>query len=521
MTRVLDDRRATPTTGHDVVGSRTWMGIVRTHAERAGARTALRDAAGAWTYAELVRAADGLAAALLERGAAPGDAVAVYMDTSAYVAVAVLAAHTAGLVVVPVSTRLTEEEVRRQLDHCEARLVIADDALAPAVQDWAAEHGAPLVVHGADGRSRLEELIGGPPAELPPVGPDQLATIMYTSGTTAHPKGVMLSHGNYVYNAEVLKRLYAYGPSDVGLSLFPLYHMNGHNYQLTTWLTAGAEVVLAPRFSASGFARQLMESRATITSLNSTHVKMILSRPPGPEDRAHRLRMVKFGMSLDTDRIAAFEARFGVELCGSYSQTEAIAPIVFNPPEGLRKAESLGIPVLGTVIRLLDEHGEDVAPGEAGEIVVGCASRHGVCLGYHRDEEATAAARRDGWWHTQDLGRFDEDGYLWFAGRLKDMIKHSGFNVAAAEVERVLNAHPDVADSAVIGVPDDVYDEAIKAIVVLRDGAALDGEGVKAHCRDALAAYKVPQLVELVGDLPRTAAGKVDKRVVRERHGGR
>jgi crotonobetaine/carnitine-CoA ligase len=512
-------------TVYDSVAGRTWTGILRRHAERDANKPAVRSGSERWSYGELVQAADALAAALLERGLCRGDVVAVMLDTSVYVPAAVAAIHSAGLVLVPVSTKLPAAEVRHQLEHAEARLVIADAERLELARQWAVVGDRGLLTVGvsaadARGADRVEDLIAqqasAPDVEIDPF---DLATIMYTSGTTSHPKGVMLSHGNYVYNTELLKRLYGYGPDDVGLGVFPLFHMNGHNYQMVTWLTAGAEAVLMPRFSASGFSRQAVEFGATVASLNSTHVKMILSKPRVAADSEHKLRMVKFGMSLDPARIAEFEAIFGVRLHLSYSQTESIGPIVFNPPEGLGKPEALGLPVLGATLRLVDEDGADVGRGEVGEILLKTASPHGVCLGYHKDPEATAAARLGDWWRTQDLGRFDEDGFLWFAGRRKDMIKHSGFNVAAAEVERVLNAHPDIADSAVIGVPDEIHDEAIKAIVVLRDGVGLELETVRAYCSGELADYKLPGILEVTGELPRTAAGKVDKRVVRERHG--
>jgi crotonobetaine/carnitine-CoA ligase len=512
-------------TVYDSVGGRTWTGILRQHARRAGERPAVRSGDERWTYGELVEAADALSVALLERGLGRGEVVALMLDTSVYVPTAVAAIHGAGLVLVPISTRLPAAEAMHQLDHADARLVIADAEHFALAQEWTNTNERPLLTVGvspahADGADRVEDLITRT-TDPPDVAcsPHDLATIMYTSGTTSHPKGVMLSHGNYVYNAEVLKRLYGYGPDDVGLGVFPLFHMNGHNYQMATWLTAGAEAVLMPRFSATRFSQQAVDVGATIASLNSTHVKMILSKPSVSADREHRLRMIKFGMSLDVGRIAEFEERFGVRLHGSYSQTETVAPIVFNPPEGLGKPEALGLPVLGCTLRLVDEGGVDVPAGEVGEVLLKCASPHGVCLGYYKDPEATAQARVDSWWCTQDLGRIDEDGFLWFAGRRKDMIKHSGFNVAAAEVERVLNAHPDVVDSAVIGVPDEIHEEAIKAIVVLRDGADLGLEAARVFCSGELADYKLPEILEVTGELPRTAAGKVDKRLVREQHG--
>jgi crotonobetaine/carnitine-CoA ligase len=497
---------------HDTVGGRTWVGIVATHAERGPDRAALRFEGEELTYGELAAAAAGVAAGLAERGAGAGDGIGLWLDTSTAFPVALLGAHSLGLVVSPVSTRLSDAEVERQLEHAGARFVIVDAPRVDLARRWAERSGATVIDAGQLAGFRAR----GGVLDATAIGADDVATLMYTSGTTAHPKGVILSHGNYVYNSEVLKRLYAYGPDDIGLSYFPLYHMNGHNYQLVTWLCAGACVHLQSRFSASGFGRQLVETGATICSVNSTHVKMILAHPETPDDARNSLRMAKFGMSLDGKRIAEFERRFGVQLCGSYSQTEAIAPVVFNPTEGLRKPEALGLPVLGYTLRIVGEDGKPSPDGTIGEIQVACASRHGISPGYFKDEAASEDLRVDGWWRTLDLGSFDADGFLHYQGRIKDMIKRSGFNVAAAEVERVLEQHPEVELAAAVGVPDEMHEEAIKALIVRRAGAGLDEKTLNAHCERELADYKVPSEYDFVDDLPKTAAGKVDKRAVKE-----
>lgn len=509
----------------DVVGRRTWFSIVDEHARRRGTKIAINfDGVERLTYGDLAAATRAVAASLADRGVSRGAVIGLVSGTCIEFPIAVMAAHRLGAVVVPVSTRLRREEIEHQLGHCGASVVIADNDNALVGREWAARTRARYLGAAPDaarsGEDSIRSLMSGS-GKLDDVDvvPDDLATIMYTSGSTGHPKGVMLTHGNYVYNSEVLKRLYGYSPLDVGLSFFPLCHQNGHNYQLATWLTAGSEVVLLPRFSASRFAEQVAHFGATITGLISTHVKMILAQEPTRHDRDHRLRMVKYAMDLDLERFRAFEERFRVELQGSYSQTELIAPVTFNPPEGLRKVDSIGIPVLGVALRVVDQSGKDLPPGESGEMLVRPASRHAICGGYLGENQPLDNLGDDGWWRTLDLGRFDEDGYLYFTGRVKDMIKRGGFNVAAAEVERVLNMHVGIHEAAVIGVPDDMREEAVKALVIPAGHRDLGADEVRQFCAERLAAYKVPELIEFVVELPRTDAGKIDKRACRELYG--
>jgi crotonobetaine/carnitine-CoA ligase len=236
---------------------------------------------------------------------------------------------------------------------------------------------------------------------------------------------------------------------------------------------------------------------------------MILAQERTQAEREHRLRLVKFGMNLEIDRMVEFEDRFGVELCGSYSQTELVGPVTFNPPEGLRKLDSVGIPMLGVQIKVTDENGDQLPIGGRGEIMVRSISRHGRCRGYLGDEHSRDTVFADDWWHTLDIGAFDKDGYLYITGRVKDMIKRAGFNIAAAEVERVLDAYPGIMESAVIGVADPMRDEA----------DSIDPADIREFCSAQLAEYKVPEIIQFVSELPHTEVGKVDKGACRVRFG--
>ena len=505
----------------DVVGNRTWFGIVDFHARQTPDREALADESGAsLSFAQLVQHSRSLATGLRQRSLPRGSRVLVYMDNGFDHVIVVMGLHRAGCVVVTCSTKLKPDEVQFQAVHADVQAIITDAQHLAVALEVAKTHPALVVAAtNEDGAwDKLADLYGCEPQGLgAEVRPDDLATIMYTSGTTARPKGVLLSHGNYVFNGEVMRCLYGYNPSDIGLSLFPFFHANGAMYQMTNWLMAGAKIVIADKFSASRFPDQIVQHGITVASLNATHVKMILGRTSSTPV-ANSLRFVKTALMLeDADRIE-FERKFGTSLRKSYSSTETIAPVTYcpeNAPTGVEHGLNfIGLPTLGYRVRVVDEDDNELAPGIPGEMVVQSVSPFGVCAGYLDDQESTTRAWRNGWWHTQDVGVVDEQGYFYFVDRVKHMIKRAGMNIAAAEVERVLTDHPAVDEAAVIGVPDEVREEAICAFVVTSSGHNASADSLYEHCSRLLADYKVPGEIIFIDQLPRDGLGKVDKKLL-------
>jgi crotonobetaine/carnitine-CoA ligase len=504
----------------DVVGPRNWLSIVEDFAAAGPDRLALvdDDRRTGLTYGVLVEQYRYLAGVLRRHGVTRGTHVLVYMGNGIEHVLALMATHHLGGVVVTCNAEYSPDEVAYQVEHSDATLLLADAEREAVAAQVAASNGCPHVALRFD--PDVVEWAGpSSPGEAAALDPADVATILYTSGTTARPKGVVLTHGNYVFVGEVLRSIYAYGPDDVALLVFPLYLTNGHNYQLVTWLTSGATVVVIKRFSVSRFAQQLARHQATVTTLNSAHVKMLLSAPPSEDERRHRLRFVKYGTAafLDLAHIEEFEARYGTKLRGgTYSQTETVAHNLFAPDVPSARHRAGGIPALGYRIKL-ESDGVEVGPGEPGEICVSSISPHGLCAGYYKDPEATAHAWNGTWWRTGDLGVADEAGYVTFLERAGEMIKRAGYNVAPAEVERVLALHPAVREACVIGVVDPVKDQAIHAVVVMRADHAATGAELQAHCADWLAAYKVPSSVEIVDELPHGPGGKLDRKAVRGR----
>lgn len=497
------------------------------HAARHGDRTWCEFEGGVHSYGSIDAQANQLAHALRdEMDIVKGDAVAVCMANCAEYFVAMFAIHRLGGVYVPCSTLYSDDELAYQLEHADVRAVITDSAnleLVRRAKPAAATVRAVVVLGNAsvgdDSVSFADVLAGrssSMPAEAAAVTADDVAMLMYTSGTTDRPKGVMFNQGNLTSAAHTTAHHFRWTAADRYLHYFPLYHANGGLIGVGPAILAGATVVMIPKFSASTFGQSLVEHDATFVPVNSTHVKMILRNPETEHDRAHRAKRMMLGLSLTPTEFTAFEERFQTTLMGTYGLTESLGICVIGEPVGPRSIGSAGRVVRGYTMRVLDEEGNEVGPGEPGEAVVRAHQRHGLAMGYFKDPDKTEEVFGDGELRTGDVVRIDADGYVWFVERKKDMIKRSGFNVAAAEVERVIRTVPGVADVAVVSTPDVMRDEAIVAFVVAEPDTAVDTEEVFARCDAELADYKRPQYVELLDGLPLNFLGKVERKRLRE-----
>jgi len=301
--------------------------------------------------------------------------------------------------------------------------------------------------------------------------------------------------------------------------VLPVFHGNAQYYSSMSALVTGASVGLSPRFSASRWSEQATALDATVASLFAAPIRMILAQDRSGFDRAHRLRVTLFAQNVSEAQLVEFEERFGTALVQLYGMTETVVPPMINPLYEDRRGTSIGRPLPGVAVRIVDEQThDDVAPGESGELLVGGDPGITMMAGYLGDTDATAKAIRDGWLHTGDVVRADEDGYLYFVDRAKDMIKRAGENVACGEIERVAGEVAGVLEAAAVGVPDAMRDEAIHLYVVERPGATVSSEQVMEHCREHLARFKVPDAVHVVDTLPRTSVGKIQKHLLRLQH---
>jgi acyl-CoA synthetase (AMP-forming)/AMP-acid ligase II len=465
------------------------------------------------TFGELEQRSDRLAGALAARGVGPGDQVAMLQYNGVEFVEAFLAIQKLGACAVPVNFRLSREEVDYVLADSGARLVIADPELAPRAG------AVEALVVGPEYEEALADAPSGRPAHE--LSGDDLAFLMYTSGTTGRPKGAMLSHQNLVVNTT--NWLYEVGarPDDVWLSGLPLFHIGGLN-GILPFLHLGALAVIEPSggFDPGLSIARLAEHDVSMCFFVPTQWQEICSHPAVGTVDSERLRKAMWGASqapLPTLELLA--ATFpAVEIVNAFGQTEMSSNTCFlRGEDAIRKMGSVGRPALGVEARIVDEGGADVAPGEVGEIVYRGPT---VMQGYHGKPEATAEAFAGGWFHSGDLVREDDEGFIYVVDRLKDMLISGGENVYPAEVERALIEHPAVAEVAVVGVPHERWVETPLAVVVIEPGTEVEAEELIEYCRERLAGYKKPSAIVFVTDLPRNAAGKVLKRDLRNAYTG-
>jgi crotonobetaine/carnitine-CoA ligase len=413
---------------------------------------------------------------------------------------------------VPTSPLSTADEVGYVIEHSDCKVSITRPDLRTAVAGAQSSDRIlepPILFRSDDSESRY--------SGKERAGPLDVASVMYTSGTTSRPKGVLVTHANYLYAGEVVAQHLRLRPEDRWLIVLPLFHANAQYYSTMSALVTGASVAVIERFSASRWGAQAARHGATVASLFAAPIRMILAHPETSEDQGNPLRAVIFSQNVTEDQLAEFERRFGAPLLQLYGMTETIAPPTLNPLFGERRNMSIGRPTLPARLRVTRRDGSDVAPGETGMLLVHGEPGRTLMVGYLEDEAATANAIRDGWLHTGDNVREDADGYFHFIDRSKDMIKRAGENVSAGEIEAVLDSHPGVFESAAIGVPDPVRDEAVKVFVVRAPGESPTEPELLDWCRERLARFKVPEAVEFVDELPKTAVGKIQKERLRRR----
>jgi long-chain acyl-CoA synthetase len=496
--------------------------IVRSAAEARPEKPALIFHDRATSYAELEGLVRRTAGALASLGVGKGDRVAVLLGNIPEFVTVLHGALRIGAVVSPLNVQLTPEELGYILADAEATAVVVDMGLLPvvlAVRDRVASLEHVLVVGPPPtprGTRSLDELLDG--ATDPPettVGADDLALIAYTSGTTANPKGAMLTHGNLLANLDQLREVPALreAESDVVLLVLPLFHIYGLNAALGVALREQGTGVLAERFDPVETLRLVERHGVTVLfGVPQMYQAWLATADAAGADLSSVRLAVSGAAALPAAVLGAFADRFGVQIWEGYGLTETSPVVTTNALGDAPRGDSIGMPLPGLEVRLRDEDGSDVVDGDPGELLVRGPN---VFRGYWRKPEETEAAFVDGWFRTGDIAYRDQDGYLFLVDRSKDLVIVSGFNVFPREVEEAIVSHPDVVECAVVGVPDERTGEAVKALVVPRPGAALREEDVLEHCRGTLARFKHPKTVEIVASLPKHVTGKVLRRMVR------
>lgn len=456
-----------------------------------------------WTFADLDQQVEHLARQLMALGIQPGDRVAVLLQNSPVFVTLVHTMPRCRAVLVPLNTRLTPNELAWQLDDVSPRLVIHDQSNA-GVADQLHQQQPDYFFYHTDA---LHDVAASDQALDYTIALNELHTIIYTSGTTGKPKGAMLTYGNHWWSATASMLNLGLHDDDRWLAVLPLFHVGGLSILLRS-VIYGIPVVLHEAFDAASVNRSLEEHQITIISVVSTMLQRMLDQ----QLCATKLRCVLLGGGPVPRLLLEACNKRGIPVAQTYGMTETASQVAtLAPHDALRKSGSAGQPLLPLKVQI-DIEGEPAAAGQVGEILVRGPM---VTPGYFNRPTATAAALQDGWLHTDDLGYLDSDGYLYVVDRRDDIIISGGENVYPAEIEEVLLAFPAVAEAGVIGTPDEQWGQVPVAFVVLHPGAELDETVIMAFCHERLARYKTPRAIYLVAVLPRTAAGKLRRGVLR------
>jgi long-chain acyl-CoA synthetase len=475
-------------------------------------RPAVRLGQSAASYADLDRASATVAGMLQERGLGPGDPVGVMLPNVPQFPAVYYGVLRLGGMVVPMNPLLKSREIDYYLGDSGARVLFAWQDVVDEAQRGAESRAATVLPVTPD---RLE----GTGTTAEPVFPvaeradRDTAVILYTSGTTGRPKGAELTHGNLTQNARIFADdLLGLTPHDVAFGGLPLFHAFGQTCALNAVLSGGACVTMLPRFNPQQALALLAEHRVTIFEGVPTMYSALLAVPDRAAYDVSSLRVcVSGGAAMPVEVLRAFEEAFGCVVLEGYGLSETSPVASFNHPDRERRPGSIGTPVRGVQMQVVDPEGKAQPAGEVGEIAI---RGHNVMKGYWRRPEDTAAAVKDGWFRTGDLGRVDDDGYFYIVGRKKELIIRGGYNVYPRELEEVLHEHPEVAEAAVVGIPHPGLGEEVGAAVALKPGVTTTAEEIRAYMKDRVAAYKYPRYVWLVDELPKNATGKIQKNAI-------
>ena len=482
-------------------------------ARRHPERSALRLNGTAISYAEFDENAARVAGLLLERGLEPGDRVGIMLPNVPEFAIAYYGVMRAGGVVVPMNVLLKRREVAFYLGDAEAKMIFAWHAMADDAIAGAAQAGTECIVVEPAGFARLLADADST-GEIAHRAAGDTAVILYTSGTTGKPKGAQLTHANLSVNADVSRLLFSLEPEDVVLGALPLFHAFGQTCGLNAAVAAGASLALIPRFDAGHALEVIEEHRVTVFEGVPTMYAALLHHPERDRFDVSTLRVcVSGGAALAVELLREFEREFECVILEGYGLSETSPVACFNHPDRERKPGSIGTPVEGVELKLVDAHRCDAAPGEVGEIAI---RGHNVMKGYWNRPESTAEAiDADGWFYSGDIARVDEDGCYFIVDRKKDLIIRGGYNVYPREIEEVLYEHPAVREAAVVGIPHADLGEEVAAAVAIRPGMQVTEAEIRDYVKTNVAAYKYPRQVWFVDELPKGPTGKILKREIR------
>ena len=477
-----------------------------------------------FTYAQVDEISGRVASALLATGLERGDKVAVQLPNLPQFLFTYFGILKAGLVMVPLNPLLRAPEVAYHLEDSDAKVLVTFEMFAEEAHrgaqsvDGVVTYVVNLPGNDArpEGTKHYDELyFADDTREIVPLDPGETAVLLYTSGTTGKPKGAELTHFQLFMNCTVAGELFAFRDDDIGVAVLPLFHVFGLSSVLNVTVRYGGTMVLVPRFEVGPVVDAIEKHGCTIFSGVPTMYFALLGTDLSGRDLSTLRTGVSGGAPIPGETIRAFEEEFPhCVILEGYGLSESASTTTFNVSAEQRKVLSIGKPIWGVEVEVVDDQDQRLPAGESnvGELVI---RGHNIMKGYYKKPEATAEAFKNGWFHTGDLGYRDEDGFFFIVDRKKDLIIRGGYNVYPREIEEVLFEHPAVAEAAVIGKPDDKLGEEVVAVVALKQGADATPEEVRDFCKERLAAYKYPREVRIVADLPKGPTGKILKKELR------
>jgi long-chain acyl-CoA synthetase len=487
------------------------LNLTRTAAEHPDAIACKLDDA-AFNYQLLDNASARIAAMLAEKGVGPGDRVGIMLPNVPYFPAVYYGVLRAGAVVVPMNVLLKAREVAYYLSDSGAEVVFAWHGFMEAAEQGAKDADDVEVVPVVPGEFEGLIFAHDPNGDVADVEGDDTAVILYTSGTTGKPKGAELTHDNLRRNVSTAVKLFSLGEGDMIFAGLPLFHSFGQTCTMNAAVCSGAAITLLPRFDPAKALEILERDGCTVFEGVPTMYGALLHHPDRESVDVSKLRVcASGGASMPVEVMRGFEEAFGCKILEGYGLSETSPIASFNHPDRERKPGSIGTPIAGTEMKVVDDDGNEVAQGEIGEILI---KGHNVMKGYWERPEATAESIKDGWFATGDMAKVDEDGYFYIVDRKKDLIIRGGYNVYPRDIEEVLYEHPAVREAAVVGMPHAELGEEVGAAIALKPGESVDEQTLRAFVKDQVAAYKYPRKIWFVDELPKGPTGKILKREI-------
>ena len=474
------------------------------------------------TYQQLGECINRIVETLRQQGIGKGNKVSIIMPNIPEYAYVFFGAMKMGAVANPINIHLQVPEFQYILEHAESKIIVTTSDLMPLLQEVWQLWGKTLpvaILNEGDEDLQLQQDPKDSPSSPVEVSPDDEAELLYTTGTTGRPKGVLLTHSNLLYEAQFIIDGHSLTENDRCLCLLPFFHINAEVVNLVAGLLSGGTIILPRRFSASAFWPTLAKYEATWFNAVPTIYSILLNRPKEEADNLDLSRL-KFGRSasapLPVSVLNTFRERFNFGIVETYGISETASQVTTNPMAMSQQKPGSAGKAQGCKVKIIDKEGQELPLGQEGEIMV---KGENVMKGYYKNPEATAEAiTPDGWFHSGDLGYLDKDGFVFITGRIKELIIRGGENIQPREIDEVLYSNPKIQDAATVGVPDPLYGEEVKSFVVLRPGEKCTEEELLKYCSERLAAFKCPKSIAFIEEMPKSPGGKIIRRKLVEKN---